>query len=64
VNKYIELAIVRLGEGDEASTAWSLISIAQSLERIAVAQERLADNLRDVNLKKSLDEIEYTLKHR
>jgi hypothetical protein len=39
----IQKAIQRLKEGDEASTAWSLISIAQSLDRIATAQERMAN---------------------
>jgi hypothetical protein len=40
------------------------VSVARDISRIAEAQERLAGSLHDVNLKKSLDEIEYTLKHR
>ena len=36
-------------------------SIALSLDRIAAAQERLADSLRDVKLRESLDKIEYNL---
>jgi uncharacterized protein with PhoU and TrkA domain len=61
VNKYIEDAINCLRDCDEDAQVNALISIAQSLDRIAVAQERLADSLRDVKLRESLDKIEYNL---